>query len=105
MDDKNKWLSDMLKNFDERILKAKLNKAMDIVKNGTDDELKNAFNKIDTDEVIEKIDSLDKKDLKNSNINIDELKKSVTEEDLNKVSKVIGKDGDKIIAKLKDLLK
>lgn len=101
----NKWLSDMLSKVDERVLKTKLNKAMDLLKNGSDEEIKKALDKVDKEEVMEKIDTLDKKSLTDNKINFDDLKKKVTDEDLEKISTLAGSEGDKLVKKIKELLK
>lgn len=51
------------------------------------------------------MDEFDVKKLKEMSIDVNEIKKRVTDEDLKKLSDIIGKDGDKIVAKLKDMLK
>jgi citrate lyase synthetase len=104
MADKNKMISDILGKVDEKILKAKINKALDMLKNSKDDELKKAIDKANKEELLMKLDEIDKNTIKSMNIDVEDVKKKVREEDFQRISKLVGKDGEKVVAKLKELL-
>lgn len=100
---KNK-LADILGKMDEKVLQARLNAAMDMLKNGNSEELAKKLSKVNKDELMQKINDFDQSKLKDMNIDVDEVKKNVSSEDLAKVSKILGEQGDEIIEKLKTLL-
>ena len=101
----NKKLSDILGKMDEKVLEAKLNKALEILKNGDTEDLAKKIGKIDKNELMNKMNEFDESKLKDLNINKDEIKQKVSEADFDKLSKLIGENGDEIIKKIKDIIK
>lgn len=101
----NKKLSDIIGKMDEKVLEAKLNKALEILKNGDTEELAKKIGKIDKNELMNKMNEFDESKLKDLNINKDEIKQKVSEADFDKLSKLIGDNGDEIIKKIKDIIK
>lgn len=69
------------------------------------DMLGKKINKIDKEELLSKINDFDESKLKELNINKEDLKQKVSSEDLQKLSKMIGDQGDEIVERIKDFLK
>ena len=105
MNNLNKMMADILGKMDEKVLQAKINAAIDMLKKGDTEELVKKINKMDKNELLEKINELDESKLKNLNINKEEIRQRVSDADLNKLAKLIGEHGDEIIKKLKDIIK
>ena len=101
----NKKLAELIGKMDEKVLQAKLNTALDMLKKVDTDELAKKINKMDKDELISKINEFDDSKIKDMNINLEEVKKRVTEEDLRRLQKLIGEQGDEIVKKIKDIIK
>lgn len=101
----NKKIAEMLSKMDEKVLQAKLNTALEMLKNGDTDDLVKKINKVDKEELISKMKEFDGSKIKDMNINIDEVKRKVTSEDLEKLSTLIGEHGDEIVKKIKDIIK
>lgn len=53
---------------------------------------------------MEKINEFDEEKLKNVKIDKEEIKKKVTQKDLDKLQKILGKDSDAIMKKVNDFL-
>jgi len=103
--DFNKKLVEMLGKMDEKVLQAKLNAALDMLKKGKTDDLAKKINKIDKNELLEKVKDFDESKIKDMNINLDEIKNKITEKDLQNLKSLVGEHGDEIIAKIKDIIK
>ncbi len=100
----NKKIADMLGKMDEKVLKARLNAAVEMLQKGNTEELAKKINKSDKDELISKINEIDQSNLESLNINKDDLRQKINDADLQKLSELIGDRGDEIIIKLKTLL-
>jgi hypothetical protein len=101
----NKMLADMLGKMDEKVLQAKLNAALDMLKKGDTAELAKKLNKMDKNELVSKINEFDDSKLKELNINKEEIKQKISDSDLQKLSQLIGDNGDEIVKKIKDIIK
>jgi hypothetical protein len=101
----NKKLSDLLGKMDEKVLQAKMNAAIDMLQKGNTEELAKKINKMDQDELLSKINDLDKSKLNDLAINLEDIKNKVSDDDLKKLSSLMGKNGDEIVSKLNKLLK
>lgn len=97
-------LADMLSKMDEKVLQAKLNAALDMLKKGNTDELAKKIGKMDKNELMDKMNDFDESKLKDLNINMDEIRRNVSNADLEKLSRLVGDQGDEIVKKLKTLL-
>lgn len=97
-------LAEILGKMDEKVLQAKLNTALDMLKKGNTDELAKKIGKMDKNEIMEKMSEIDPSKLKDLNINVDEIRKSISGADLEKLSKLVGDQGDEIVKKIKTLL-
>lgn len=67
-------------------------------------ELKRRIQNIDIDEVLVKLDEYDKNRLRELGINVAELKDRVSESDIQKIRQILGRDGDLIIKKIRNML-
>ena len=101
----NKKLADIIGKMDEKVLQAKINAALDMLKNGNNEELARKIGKMDKNELLTKMNELDDEKLKEMNINKNDIKQKVSDTDLNNLKKLIGEHGDEIISKLKDIIK
>ena len=101
----NRKLAEILGKMDDKVIQAKLNTAMEMLKKGDTEELAKKINKMDKDELIAKINEIDESKLKELNINKDELAQKLNNTTLDKLAQLIGERGDEIIEKIKDLLK
>ena len=100
----NKKLAEIIGKMDEKVLQVKLNAALDMLKNGDFDELAKKINKVDKDELLEKINEFDERKLKELNIDKQELRNRISDTDLANLQKLIGERGDEIIKKIKDII-
>lgn len=101
----NKKIADMLGKMDQKVLEAKLNKALEMLKNEPPEELAKKLAKVDKNELLSKMNELDENKIKDMNIDTNELKQKISEEDLTKLSQLIGDNGDELVKKLKDIMK
>lgn len=101
----NKKMAEILGKMDEKVLKAKLNAAIDMLKKGNAEELAKKINKSDKNELIEKINDFDESKLKDLNISKEDLKSKISDADLDQLAVLIGDRGDEIAAKIKDIIK
>ncbi|HHV28441.1 membrane trafficking protein [Acetivibrio mesophilus] len=104
MVDINKKLSELFGKMDEKVLQKKINTAIEMLKNGDLDDLSKKLNKMDKNELLEKINEFDESKLKEFNIDKNEIRQKVTDADLSKLSQMLGENGDEIVDKLKGLL-
>ena len=101
----NKKMAEILGRMDEKVLKAKLNAALDMLKKGNTDELAKKIKKVDKEELIEKLNDFDNSKLEDMGINKDEIREKVKDVDFEKVAQLIGEHGDEIVKKIKDIIK
>jgi len=100
----NKKLAEIFGKMDEKVMEAKLNAALDMLKNGNTEELVKKINKIDKNDLLNKINELDTAKLKELNIDKDEIAKVLNSDELEKAAKLLGENGDEIIKKIKDII-
>lgn len=100
----NEKLSKLWGKMDAKILNSKINKSIEILQNPDTTELEKKLSKIDTNELLQKIDEFDKSKLDELNIDKQELKEKISTLDLKKLSSLLGENGDEIIAKLQKFL-
>ncbi len=87
------------------IQKKKLEKALEMLRNENPQELRRKLGQYDTNEILEKIDEFDPKQLNQMGISLDEIKSKITEKDFEKLSQILGKDGAVIAQRLKSILR
>jgi ADP-dependent phosphofructokinase/glucokinase len=100
----NKKLADIFGKMDEKVLQAKLNAAMDMLKRGNVEDLAKKINKADKNELLKKMNEFDMSKLQELNIDKEEIRRRVSEADLDKIAKMIGEHGDEIIGKVKEFI-
>lgn len=100
----NKKLAELIGKMDEKVLQARLNAALDMLKKGNTEELAGKLNKMDKEELVSKINEFDESKLQDMNLNLNEIKNKVTSADLDRLSQLIGENGDEIVKKIKTLL-
>lgn len=101
----NKKLAELMGKVDEKVMQAKLNAAIDMIKKGNTDDLVKKLNKVDKDELMTKMNEFDDTRLKELNIDKEDVKKKIEGIDLDKIAALIGDKGDEIVNKIKDILK
>lgn len=93
-----------LKKLDKRTIQSKLKMAIDTLRKGNIDELAALFNSTDKDVLIDKLYEIDSSTLRKLNINTGEIKKNLTNSDLEKLSRIIGKRGNEVVKRIKEIL-
>lgn len=101
----NKKLSEFLGKMDDKVLQAKINAAVDMLKNNNTEELAKKLGKVDKNELLSKLNELDDKKLNEMNLNKAELKQKMNSIDLDAVQKMLGEHGYEIMNKIKDIIK
>mgnify|MGYP006952744204 FL=1 len=95
----------MFERLGGNIQRKKLEKALEMLRNESPQELRRKLGQMDTQEILQKIDEFDMKKLNQMGISLDEIKSRVTERDFEKLVQVLGPDGAIIAQRLKSLLK
>jgi len=90
--------------IDGRIAKKKLEKALEMLRTESPQELRRRIGNIDRDEILAKMNEYTPARLKQMGINIDELKGTITERDLQKLIQVLGPDGTIIAQRIRQML-
>lgn len=101
-DSLSKKLQEMLS---DKKIQSKVNKAIEMLKKESPEDIQKKMAKIDKDELAKRINELDEEKIKNMKIDKDDLKKKLSQDDLNKLEKMLGKDSDEIMKKVNDFLK
>jgi len=97
-------MTDFSNYLQGQITKKKIEKGLEILRRETPAELKRRLQSIDIDEVLLKLDEYDKNRLRELGINVAELKDRVSESDMQKIRQVLGRDGDLVIKKIRNML-
>ena len=91
-------------SLEEKITKAKLDKAIAMLKNKSPEELSQKFDDKSRKEILSKLDEIDSKKLAQMNIDPQAVMSRLTPQDLEKVQKVAGKDAGVLMKKVQELL-
>lgn len=91
--------------IDGRIAKKKLEKVLEMLRTESPQEIRKKLGNIDRNEIMNKMNEYDTNKLKSMGININELKGTITEKDLEKLIQVLGPDGAVIAQRIKQILK
>lgn len=91
--------------IDGRIARKKLEKALEMFRNESPQELRRKLGNIDMDEILAKMNEYNPARLKQMGISIEELKGTITERDLQKIIQVLGPDGAVIVQRIRQMLK
>jgi len=97
-------MNSFFSKIDEILVKQKINSMMENFKKGNTEELAKKISEMDKTELINKIDEFDEKKLATMNINFAEIKKKITDEDLDKFGKLIGDSGNEIVSRIKAIM-
>jgi ADP-dependent phosphofructokinase/glucokinase len=100
----NKKLADLLGKMDDKVLTAKINAAIDLLKNGDHDDIVKKLNKVDKNEILEKLNEIDDEKIKDMKLNKSELKQKMNSIDMDAVQKLLGENGPEIVSKIKDII-
>jgi predicted nucleotidyltransferase len=98
-------MSDISNFIQGQITKKKLEKGLEMLHNENPAELKKKLQSIDIDEILQKMDEYDKKRLQELGINVSELKSRVSEADIQKIQQALGQDSERVIRKLRNMLR
>ncbi len=104
MNNINKKINEMFGKMDEKVMKMKIAEALNMMKSGKQDELIKKLDKVDKKEVLEKLKDVDEKTIRDLNINIQDIRKNISDEDFRKFKNATDDDGKKIIDKIKKLI-
>lgn len=97
-------LSKLWGKIDSKIVNSKIDKSIEMLKNPDTSELQKELSKIDTDELLQKIDEFDESKLNELDIDKKELLAKLSTVDLDKLSSLLGDKGDEVISKIKKIL-
>lgn len=98
-------MSDFSNYLHGQITKRKIEKGIEMLRNESAPELRRKIQNVNVDEALRKLDEYDKGRLQELGINVNEFKNRITESDIQKIHHVLGRDGDKVIRKLRDILR
>lgn len=98
-------MNDFSNYIQGQITKKKIEKGLEMLRNESPAELKRKLQKVNVEEVLQKMDEYDKNRLQELGININEMKSRVSESDIAKIKQVLGSDGERIIRKLQNMLR
>lgn len=98
-------MSDISNFIQGQITRKKIEKGLEMLRNESPAELKRMLRNVNVDEVLQKMDEYDKKRLQELGINVSELRSRVTESDIQKINQVLGSDSERVIRKLRNLLR
>ncbi len=105
MDNQTNKLADLISKMDDKVMKIKMNKALDMLNKGDTDEIMKKLKRVDTSEIMEKLEDFDVRLLSDLKIDKDELLTKMDSPDLEKVKKALGSRGDELFDKIKNILK
>ncbi|HZK27079.1 MAG TPA: hypothetical protein VFD00_06045 [Thermoclostridium sp.] len=98
-------MSDFSNYIQGQITKKKIEKGIDMFRNESTADLKRKLRNVDINETMKKLDEYDSNTFKELGININEYKNQITEADIQKIKHVLGEDSDKLIRKIRDILR
>lgn len=98
-------MSDISNYLHGQITRKKIEKGIEMLRNESPAELRRKLQNINIDEAMRKLDEYDKKRLKELGINVSEYRNRITDADIQKIHQVLGRDGEKIVRKLRDILR
>lgn len=98
-------MSDISNYLHGQITRKKIEKGIEMLRNESPAELRRRLQNINIDEAMRKLDEYDKKRLKELGINVSEYRNRITDADIQKIHQVLGRDGEKIVRKLRDILR
>lgn len=98
-------MSDISNYLHGQITKKKIEKGIEMLRNESPAELRRKLQNVNIDEAMRKLDEYDKRRLRELGINVSEFRNRISESDIQKIHQVLGRDGDKVIRKIRDILR
>ena len=98
-------MSDFSNYLQGQITRKKIEKGIEMLPNESPQELRRKLQNVNIDEALRKLDEYDKNRLRELGINVSEYRNRITEADIQKIYQVLGRDGEKVIRKLRDILR
>ncbi|NMA34992.1 MAG: membrane trafficking protein, partial [Clostridiaceae bacterium] len=89
----SKKMAELLEKMDDKVLAAKINAAVDMLKNENYDELAKKLRKVDKNEIMTKLSEINDEKLKELKLDKAELKQKMSSIDLDAVQKMLGENG------------
>lgn len=97
-------MGNMFEKIDQKIMAAKLEQGLDMLKNKSDSEINRKLANVNREELLRKINEIDPQKLKKMNINVNEINQKLTPADMERIRRLAGKDGDAVMNKINELL-
>ena len=98
-------MSDFTNYLHGQITRKKIEKGIEMLRNESAAELRRKLQNVNIDEALRKLDEYDKNRLWELGINVSEYRNRITEADIQKIYQVLGRDGEKVIRRLRELLR
>jgi len=98
-------MSDFTNYLHGQITRKKIEKGIEMLRNESAAELRRKLQNVNIDEALRKLDEYDKNRLRELGINVSEYRNRITEADIQKIYQVLGRDGEKVIRRLRELLR
>lgn len=98
-------MNDFSNYLQSQIAKKKIEKGLEMLKKENSSDLKKMLQNVDINEVLGKMDEYDKNRLSELGIDVAELRSKVSDADIQKIHEALGKDGEMVIRKLRDMLR
>lgn len=98
-------MSDLSNYLHGQITRKKIEKGIEMLRNESPAELRKKLQNINIDEALSKLDEYDKKRLRELGINVSEYRDRITEADIQKIHQILGRDGEKVIRKIREILR
>lgn len=95
-----KKLSELLGKFDSKVVEAKINQAVEMIKNGEHEEIVKKLNNMDKDEILEKLSEIDNLPKENLEALKNKIGLDLSGEDISKIQSKLAPDGKKLIEKM-----
>lgn len=96
-------MAKLFEKIDNKIMAAKVEQGLDMLKNKPDSELSKKLEGVNREELLKKMNEIDTEKLK-QNINVQEIRSKLTQSDYDKIRRLAGKDADAVMKKLNELL-
>ncbi|NLM10055.1 MAG: hypothetical protein GX213_04625 [Clostridiaceae bacterium] len=97
-------MSDLSNYLHGQITRKKIEKGIEMLRNESPAELRRKLQNVNIDETMKKLDEYDKRRLRELGINISDYRNRITEADIQKIYQVLGRDGEKVIRKIREIL-
>ena len=89
----------------KKMVQAKVNAAIDLLKNGSANEISEKLQKTDLADLMAKLDQLDPETLKEYASSIEDVRKRVTDKDFKRLADALGPQGSALTSKIQNKLR